>query len=784
MPGTRVALQRLLLGRLRGSRELRPQLLPKRLALPTLSADPVSSVAYASQEMMLVLVLAGAGALALTTPSSGAVALLAVLVAVNYRGLILAYPNGGGAYQAAREGLGTGAGLVAASALLINYALVAAVSVAAAAAAIVSAVPELAGYRVALALVLLAAVTLAHLREVRRGGLVFMVATYLFCALLAVLVLTGLVRCGLGVGGCPAAPSAAVEPAAVEALTIVLLLRAFALGAVALAGLDSITNSVNSFRYPRRRNAALTLAMITALSATLFLGVSYLASATGVVPQPDGPRTVLAEVALALFGEGVGFYLVQAATVAVLLVAANMGYADFPRLASVLARDRWLPRQFLAHGDRLVFANGVLVLTGAAAVTLALFGASVTRLVTLYVVGVFGGFTLAQAGMARRALRRRDGSWQTPAVLNSVGAVLTLTVVATVVVTRLTAGAWLVLAAVGALTPLLWAVNRHYQDVAARLRRDLAEPPAPRPNHALILLDRVDEAAARSLSYIVSTQPASIRALGVPLPGADLEARWAALAPEVPLEVLQGAEERGTADALVSALHARARQHGPDEFTTAVIPETLSRSWWDQLREHRLALRLKGKLHQAGRVVVTDVTSPVGGPGPYTLEEPAEHHVVVLIAAVNAAALRALSYAETLHGSTVRVLSVSLSPDGSADLRDRWQDWGLRTPLEIIDSPFRSLSATVRAYARGFAPDGRHRIVTCVLPTYRVLHSWQTPLHNQSARLLRSALLFERGVVSTSVPYALDPTADDDAGPADSAAAPRDAHDPRLPHSP
>jgi amino acid transporter len=759
--GARVAVKRVLLGRPQGSRQLRHELLPKRVALPVFGSDLVSSAAYATQEMLLVLVLAGAAALWLVSPLSVAVAGLLVVVVASYRQVVRAYPHGGGAYIAAKDNLGDGPALVAAAALLIGYPLTVAVAVAAAVAAVLSAYPELVGQQVLLALGLIAAVTLVNLRGVREAGVVTALATYGFVVLLAVLVVTGIVRCGFGLGGCPEAASAGTTPPAAEALTLLVVLRAFAIGAVALGGIEATSNSVTAFRYPQSRNASATLALAGALTAALFVGVSYLAAATGVVPREGMQRTVLSEVARAVLGEGIGLALVQAATVAVLLIAAHTSFADFPRFASVLARDRWLPRQFLARGDRFLFSNGILLLAVVSGLLLAVYDASISGLVPLYVVAVFIAFTLSLAGMARRCLRLREPAWKGWTTLHAAGAVVCGAVFAVAAATTFLAGAWVVIAAVPLLMALLARVNRHYRDVGMRLRAGVALRQEPRPNHAVILLDRVDEAAARALSYVLSTGATSVRALGVPLPGTDLQARWATLAPDVPLRMLQPAKDPGTADALVRALDEEADRNGRDAFTTAVIPETLSRSWVDQLREHRLALRLKAKLHHAGRVVVSDVTSPVGGPGPYTVEEPAEHHVIVLVNAVDAATVRALAYAEGLHASTLRALAVSLDPERSTRLLTEWDDWGVSTPIEIIDSPFRSLAATVRGYMRDFTPDGRHTIVTCVLPTFVLEHRLQAALHNQSAMLIRSTLLFERGVVSTSVPYPLSAAAEE-----------------------
>jgi amino acid transporter len=759
VPGTRAAMKRAVLGRPRHSRQLRHQLLPKWMALPVFTSDPLSSVAYATQEMLFVLVLAGAGAFRLVGPLAVAVVLLLAIVVTSYRQTVRAYPHGGGAYIVARQNLGEAPGLLAAGALLIDYVLTVSVSIAAGVAAIVAALPDVAQHRVVLALGLLAVVAVANLRGVREAGALFAVPTYGFVASILALVATGLVRCA--VQGCPAAPTAGLDVPAVQGVTLFLVLRAFASGSTALTGVEAISNGVTAFRRPQSRNAATTLAIMGVLSGSMFLGISFLARATGVVVVEGGELTVVAQIAQAVFGHGPLFYLVQIMTMAILVLAANTAFADFPRLASVLARDRYVPRQFVARGDRLVFSNGIVALTATAATLLIVYQASVTRLIQLYVVGVFTSFTLSQAGMVRHWLRLREPGWERSAVVNGVGAVTTGVVLVVVAVTKFTGGAWIVLVGVPLVAAALRKVHRHYAEVSLELRSGVVEPEPLRPNHMVILLDRVDEAAARALSYARTVSPASVTALGVPLPGADLERRWRDLTPDVPLRVLQPAEAPHTARVLRDALVGECDRHGTEAFTTALVPETLSRNWLQQLREHRLALRLKSLLLGDGRIVVTDLTSPPGGPGPYTVEEPAEHHVVVMVAGVHRATLRAITYAQGLQATSLRAMTVNLDTERTGAMLEQWEDWGIDVPLELVDSPFRSLSSTVRGYVREFAPDGRRTVVSCVLPEFVVARWWQASLHNQSALAVKATLLFQRGVVVTSVPYRLrGPTAD------------------------
>lgn len=745
---TGAALKRVLVGAPKQSTQLRHQLLPKWMALPVFSSDPLSSTAYATQEMMLVLALAGAGAFTRVLPISVAVALLLAIVVFSYRQTVRAYPHGGGAYIVARENLGDVPGLTAGAALLIDYTLTVSVSIAAGVAAITSAVPELADARSWIALAFVLLVTLANLRGVRESGALFAIPTYLFVTTMLTMIVVGALRC---VGGCPQAPSAGTPVEPQTALTLFLMLRAFSSGATALTGVEAISNGVSAFRYPQSRNAATTLGVMGIIAITMFLGISFLANGTGVVPTEESVRTVNAEIALAVFGPGFGFLLVQVVTAAILILAANTAYADFPRLASVLAMDRFLPRQFVSRGDRLVFSNGILLLAAAASLLLIVFDAEVTRLIQLYVVGVFTSFTLSQLGMIIHHRKVREPKWQRGAIINGIGAATTAVVLVVVAVTKFLGGAWIVLIAIPLLVILMERIHSHYRRVSVQLRAGLLEEESVRPHHVRMVIKQVDEAAARALSYAQAIAPASIKAFALKS-SEGLEARWASLTREVPLQVVATLGERGAVQRLRATLAAEAASH-PNAFTVALVAETFSRGWLDQLRHHLVDLRIKSSLLGEGDLVVTDFVSPDAGPGPYTVEEPAEHHVVVLVSSINRATVRALAYARGLQPTSLRALSINLDTQRSMRILSDWEDWGVQVPLEVVDSPFRSITLTLRDYVRSFEPDGRRVIVTCVLPEFVLPHWYQQPLHNQTALLIKSALLFERGVVTTSVPY-------------------------------
>src|SRR5687767_1011260 len=403
------ALKRVVLGRPMSSGELEHTLLPKILALPVFSSDPLSSNAYATQEILLVLGIAGAGSLDLVNPIAIAVALLLATVVISYRQTVRAYPNGGGAYIVAHENLGTYPGLLAAAALLIDYVMTVSVSITAGADAIVSAAPELANLKIEMAVGFIVLITLANLRGVRESGILFSVPTYGFIVSIVVLIVVGFVRC---TGGCPLAESHDIELHTESALTLFLLLRAFAAGTSALTGVEAISNGVPAFRYPQSRNAATTLTIMGTVSISMFLGVSWLADKMQVRYVHGQETSVLGDIAHGVFGGGFGFYAVQVATAAILILAANTAFADFPRLASILATDRFLPRQLMNRGDRLVFSNGVLILSVFASILIVVFGADLNRLIQLYLVGVFVSFTLSQAGMVVHWRKFKEPGWR------------------------------------------------------------------------------------------------------------------------------------------------------------------------------------------------------------------------------------------------------------------------------------------------------------------------------------------------------------------------------------
>jgi amino acid transporter len=596
-------LKRLVVGAPMPLAQARHERLSKTVALAVFSSDAMSSVAYATEEILLILVLAGTAAAHLTVPIALAIAGLLVVVSVSYQQTIHAYPSGGGSYIVARANLGPTAGLVAAAALLIDYVLTVSVSVAAGVAALTSAVPWLLTHRVLLGVVFTAAIAYANLRGVRESGRVFAVPTYLFIVTFSVLVGTGLFRWLTGT--LPAAAAASETVAATQTLTWFLVLRAFASGCTALTGVEAISNGVPAFKHPEARNAAITMGWMAVVLGTLFIGVSVLASALGVTPLAD--ETVVSQVARRLFGGGWPYYLVQGSTTLILVLAANTSFADFPRLNSLLARDRYAPRQFRTLGDRLVFSNGILILAGLAAALIIVFGGDTHALIPLYAVGVFISFTLSQAGMVRHWLTDGGAGWRWRLGVNGVGALVTGAVTVVIAVTKFTHGAWIVVLLIPLLVLGFRAIYRHYDTVAHELSLvHLVEEP-PVNNTVLVLVGDLHMGVVKALRYAQSLSP-SPKAVYVeldPSVTARLEERWSKGGCGVPMVVL-ASPYRSMLRPLLDYI-GRIRERDANSVVTIVIPEFVPRRWWQHLLHNQTALLVKGALLFRRGVVVVDV---------------------------------------------------------------------------------------------------------------------------------------------------------------------------------
>lgn len=599
------SLKRLLLGKPIPSRLARHERLSKVTGLAVLSSDPLSSVAYATEEILRMLVLAGAGALWLATPIGAVIATLLLVVVFSYRQTIHAYPGGGGAYTVAKENLGTRAALIAAAALLTDYILTVAVSIAAGVAALTSAYPAWHDYRVELALGFVLLLALGNLRGIRESGRIFAVPTYFFVISLLALIVAGGWRALTG--GAP--PIGAVDsPAAggTAALTTFLVLRAFANGCTAMTGVEAVSNGVPAFKPPEARNASTTLLIMAGLSVTLFMGITLLARAYGVIPRED--ETVVSQIARAVFGgRNLPYYSVQAATMLILVLAANTAYADFPRLASIVARDRFLPRQFMNQGDRLAFSNGILVLSFLAGTLIVVFKGDTHSLIPLYMIGVFISFSLSQAGMVLKWRRERGRGWRTSAVINGVGAALTSVVLAVVAITKFTEGAWIIVAVIPLLVLHFRVIRRHYDAVAEQLSLRGWTPQERRHHTVLVPISGIHRAVVEALQY-AKTLSSDVRAVYVdvdPRATEELRREWGRWGQGIPLVVLES-PYRSLLEPLLEYIEQVDRERA-DDFVTILLPEFLPARWWHHLLHNQRALLIKGALLFKPNTVVTSV---------------------------------------------------------------------------------------------------------------------------------------------------------------------------------
>jgi amino acid transporter len=750
------ALKRMVLGRPIATESAHEQLLPKILALPVFASDALSSVAYATEEIMLVLVGVSLGALTKALPISIAVAILMVIVVISYRQTVHAYPGGGGAYIVSKENLGELPGLIAAAALLTDYILTVAVSIAAGAFAIGSLVPSLLPHLQTMALIFLALITIANLRGVKESGTLFAIPTYAFVFSVLAMVAIGVTRCT--VGTCPQATSPGAVAPGLKSLSLFLILRAFASGSTALTGVEAIANGVPAFRGRRpadqANNAASTLGALGLIAITMFVGITWLAIHVHARP---GDTSVVSQVARAIFGKGFMFGFVQISTALILVLAANTAYQDFPRLSSILARDRYMPRQFVNRGDRLVFSNGIFVLATIAGALLIVYKADVSRLIQLYVVGVFTSFTLSQYGMVRRWRRLKPKNWQRNAVLNGIGAVATGVVLVVVAWTKFMRGAYLVIIAVPLIVAMFKTIHRHYLDVGRQLRVPEDRPARMSGTRAIVLVARIDEAAMRAIGYARALRPLEVRAMHV---GRDEDAAvvrkaWAERRLTIPLDIVPG-DADDVVDPVRSYIRGFAR---PDsEALTIVLPELQRTRRLVQFFHDRRALILKTALLFERNVVLTDVPVEASGnmPGARGYLAPTRVIAVVLVSAVHNATLRALEYARTLSPTDLRAVTFNVDPDETRRVMAAWHTQVDDVSLEAIDSPYREVTKPIVRYARQIRARNPDAVVSVIIPEFVVRKLWHQTLHNQTPLAIKQALLFEPGVVVTSVPFHLD----------------------------
>jgi len=605
------------------------QTIGKLVGLAVFASDALSSTAYATQEIMMVLAIAGSGALGNVLPISIAIATLMLIVSISYQQTIHAYPGGGGAYIVARDNLGELPAQTAGAALLTDYILTVAVSISSGVAQITSAFPALYGYRVGIAVGLVFFIMVINLRGVKESGVTFAIPTYFFVVTMFITVVVGLFRYTTGTLGTVTNPPAASVEQLLTTVTPFLILHAFASGTSALTGIEAVSNGITAFKEPRSKNAGITLIWMSSILATLFLGISFLSGKIGAVPSES--ETVISQLARTVLNGDSPFYLALIAGTAVILVmAANTAFADFPRLGALHAGDGFLPRQFTFRGSRLVFSRGIVALAVIASLLIILFQASVTRLIPLYAIGVFLSFTLSQAGMARRwwksgklgsdekivepgSVITYDRNWKIKLVINGFGAIVTLVVMIVFAVTKFIAGAWIIIFLVPSMVAVFFSIHHHYKSLAKKLSLD---------------------------NY------------------------------NTPMRV-------------------------------------------------------------------------------------AHNKVVLLIAGVHRGTLTALAYARSLS-SDVTAVHVSIDPKEAQRVVDKWNMYGEGTRLVVLDSPYRLFIEPVMAFIESLLSHRQpNEVLTIVVPQFVTPHWWETLLHNQTALMLRFALLFKKGIVILEVPYAV-----------------------------
>jgi amino acid transporter len=745
-------VKRLLLGRAMATGQLEETLLPKWLALPIFASDPLSSVAYATEAALVVLIGASAASAYLAFPLALGISALLAIVVLSYRQTVFAYESSGGAYIVAKENLGKLPSLVAAAALLTDYVLTVAVSVAAGVLALSSAVSSLRGHELGLSLGFVLLIAVANLRGVREAGILFALPTYAFVASIFALIGVGLGRCATT--GCPQAVASQPLKAGIGGVTLFVVLRAFASGSTALTGVEAIANGVNAFRRPHGVNAAKTLAVLGAIAITMFVGVSWLAVHMHARPNSSGTPSVLSEIARGVFPAsssfGFMYWVVQVLTLAVLVLAANTSFQGFPRLAALLARDSFFARQFTNLGDRLVFSNGIVVLAAISALLLWVYNASVDSLIHLYVIGVFTAFTLSQAGMVRYWQRSRDRGWRRRAFVNGLGATATGLVTLVVIWTKFTEGAWLVLVAIPLLVAAFLGVNRHYRRFRRRLEAgvEAVQAAGRSTNRVLLWVESIDVATEGALWYARQISGGALRALHAPGRHSDpgIRPRWFDFAAGEPrLEVLD--TEEGRSQAALEEVWRLSR--GDADFVTLVVPEQFRKQSFVSAAG-RTSFRLKMRLLSEPGVVVTDVpaVSLRKGPEGHT---PERLVVRVLVAGIHAGSLRAVNYAKTLGVEDTRAVSFALDEAEARVLERDWRRFGPTMPLDLSDAPYRDVGTPLLAYLRTLTADP-DTVVNVVMPEM-VVRGWARVLHNQRALYLKRLLLFERHVILSSVPY-------------------------------
>ena len=756
-------LKRLLLGRALPTSSLRDERLGKPTALAVFASDNLSSSAYATEEILKVAVPAvGGAAFSLVMPITLAMLGVLAILLVSYRQTIKAYPSAGGAYVVTKDNFGILPAQLAGAALLTDYVLTVAVSIAAGVAAITSAVPATYPYRVELAVAFIWIVAWGNLRGVRESGRIFMLPTYFFILMMLVLLGVGIAR--VLSGDLQPLPIPDRVASTTGMVGWFLVLHAFASGGAAVTGVEAVSNGVPAFRPPEWRNARTTLMWMGGLLGAMFLGLSFLAVRLHALPTET--TTLNSQIARAVFGAGeLGhalFLMVQVATMAILILAANTSFADFPRLANFQATDSFLPRQLRKRGHRLVFSNGIAMLAATATGLVIAFDADVHRLIPLYAVGVFTSFTLSQAGMARRHVRRRERGWRRGTAINGLGATVTAVVTVVIATTKFVDGAWAILVLVPLMVVGLIRTNRHYRrgDESLALATLARAPDGPLRLHAVIPIDRLDPATVHTLQYAHTIRPEGISVVHVerdPDVTAELIAAWDRAKLSVPLRILRGGGDgAGLLAGFVGGL--------PDDRPVAVlIPVTHDPGRWERLSDARAGARIAHAMSHYEHVSVTLVRDHPEGTHPLGVDEAgrpvvrlaprSDHRVVVPIDDLDAAGARAISHARSLGAISVRAVHAGLDPDEAEVLMRRWLELEAPIPLDVIECWDRDVPRSLERYVLELARGDRE--ITVVMPRRDFPTLRERLLHDRTSRSIVRRLTRYPHIDVSVVPYAV-----------------------------
>ncbi|HEX9312345.1 MAG TPA: APC family permease [Actinomycetota bacterium] len=768
-PSPGYAFKRLLLGRPLATARLEHERLGKPTALAVFSSDNMSSVAYATEEILRVLIpVVGIAAFTLVMPITIAVVVVEAILIFSYRQTIKAYPSAGGAYIVTKDNLGLLPAQLAGVALLVDYVLTVSVSTAAGVQAISSVHPLAVPVRIGLSLFFVWLIAYGNLLGVRESGRIFAAPTYLFIFSLGLTCAMGLYQVILGhLRPFPIQHQVAtggLSPG-VAAVGMFIVLRAFASGGAAVTGVEAISNGVPAFRKPEWKNARDSLTYMGVILCTSFLAVSYLAHRLHVVPVADESKSLLGQIAQAVYGRGaLGhtlFLVLQLSTTLILVLAANTSFADFPRLASFHAHDAFMPRQLTKRGHRLVFSNGIVALAGAASLVIVVFGASVTRMIPLYALGVFTSFTLSQSGMAKRHLRLREEGWRHGLFFNGLGAVTTFVVTIVIAIEKFTKGAWIVVVFVPLMVFLLVRVNRTYEAEEEDLLEGLGRigRQVPKRHRVVVFVDALDEKTYHALQYALTAAPQTLRAVHLdsdPAATAALKDAWNATRLRFPLDVVpcQDGDRAGCLERYVRSQCSR------DAETTVILPGSANAGLWRRLRQGRTLARLLDSMRDIDTVSVA-VVRDHGGTG-HTVREgrlwlwPRGRHVVlILVDRLDRSVLKAIRYARAIEATDIIALHAAVDLERAQELLEQWGEAGteLGVPLEVDECADRNIARTVSEAAGRLSRKDTE--VTVVIPRREYGGRTQRFLHDHTSRSISRALADQPHVDVVTVPYRL-----------------------------